>query len=290
MSDRVIHQTGHRETEPLRMRTLLICHESAHLDRDGMARWLASFSDLVGIVALRETKQRMWRRIRREVNRIGIMRFPDVLAFRFYYSLFLASQDRRWQEEKLAELRRTYPLIGDVPVLHTHSPNAPEAEAFIRESGPDIMIARCKTLLRENVFSLPSIGTFVMHPGICPEYRNAHGCFWALANGEPDKVGMTLLRIDRGVDTGPVYGYYYYQGDAATDSHVVIQHRVVFDHLKELEQKLAEIYAGSAMPLDTTGRTTATWGQPWLTKYWDWKLRMRRTKNASNYAHVSRRG
>ena len=49
-----------------------------------------------------------------------------------------------------------------------------------------------------------------MHPGICPEYRNAHGCFWALANRDLNKVGMTLLRIDKGVDTGPTFGYYTY--------------------------------------------------------------------------------
>src|SRR5436309_328007 len=32
--------------------------------------------------------------------------------------------------------------------------------------------------------SLPARGTFVLHTGICPEYRNAHGCFWALARSE----------------------------------------------------------------------------------------------------------
>jgi len=40
---------------------------------------------------------------------------------------------------------------------------------------------------------------FVLHPGICPEYRNAHGCFWALVNRDLARVGVTLLRADRGV-------------------------------------------------------------------------------------------
>ena len=59
---------------------------------------------------------------------------------------------------------------------------------LLKELAPDLMIARCKTLLKENVFSIPTHGTFVMHPGICPEYRNAHGCFWAIAN-----AGRTAL-------------------------------------------------------------------------------------------------
>jgi hypothetical protein len=259
-----------------RMRTVLICHEGATLDRRGLARWLASFSDLSGIVVLRETGQRMRRRIQREVKRVGFVRFLDVLAFRLYYKLFLARKDRSWEERKLEELSALYPGPEGVPVLYTHSPNSPEAERFIAERRADIVLARCKTLLKESVFSLPARGTLVMHPGVCPEYRNAHGCFWALAAGDRNKVGMTLLRIDRGVDTGPVYGYYSYDYDEAGESHVRIQSRVVLENLDALEKKFREIYEGSAAALDTSGRESFTWGQPWLTSYLKWKRRARR--------------
>lgn len=258
------------------MKTLLICHEGAELDREGLARWLASFSNLVGVVVLREKPQRMRRRVRREVERVGAMRFLDVLAFRLYYKLFIAAQDSDWQERKLEELRSTYPELKNVPVLITHSPNSAEAEQFIRRLSPDIVIARCKTLLKESVFSIASRGTFVMHPGVCPEYRNAHGCFWALASNDVEKVGMTLLRIDKGIDTGPVYGYYSYPFDERTESHIRIQHRVVLENLPALEGKLGEIYEGKAVALDTRGRQSKAWGQPWLTSYLGWKRRARR--------------
>lgn len=282
-------QGSGRETRVEKMRTLIICHEGAALDQEGLARWLASFTELVGIVVLREKNERKWRRIKREFKRSGALRFPDVMAFRLYYKLFLAAKDRRWEEDKLAELRRAYPGLPEVPVLLTHSPNSPEAEQFIREARADIALARCKTLIKESVFSLPTRGVLVMHPGVCPEYRNAHGCFWALANRDLGKVGMTLLRIDKGVDTGPIYGYYHYQGDETQDSHIVIQARVVLDHLRELELKLIEVDEGRAQRLDISGRESATWGQPWLTKYLRWKLRARQRKNAGDFAYVSRR-
>ena len=38
------------------MRSLLVCHHDAALDRYGLARWLASFSDLVGVVVITETR------------------------------------------------------------------------------------------------------------------------------------------------------------------------------------------------------------------------------------------
>jgi folate-dependent phosphoribosylglycinamide formyltransferase PurN len=264
------------EGQERRMRTLLICHEGADLDRLGLAGWLSSFSELCGIVVLREKGGRMRQRVRREMKRVGAARFLDVLAFRAYYKLFLAARDRRWEQQTLNDMSRAYPGVKAVPELITHSPNSPEAEEFIRESGADIVIARCKTLLKESIFSLPTRGTFVMHPGICPEYRNAHGCFWALANDDVERVGMTLLRIDKGVDTGPVYGFYSYAFDELEESHLRIQHRVVLENLGALEKKLLDIYRGEAVPVDTKGKASAVWGQPWLSRYLKWKRRAKR--------------
>lgn len=259
------------------IKTLLICHEGAALDQVGLARWLASFSHLAGMVVLRQTNRQMWRRIRREIRRVGIVRFFDVLAFRTYYRLFLSRRDRSWEGQKVKELTRLYPeLRKGLPVLLTHSPNTPEGEHFIRHAAPDIVIARCKVLLKERIFSLPRRGTFVLHPGICPDYRNAHGCFWALANGDLNKVGMTLLKIDRGVDTGPVYAYYSYPYDEVNETHIIVQHRVVFENLDALREKLLDIYHCRALPLNTSGRPSTRWGQPWLTRYLHWKNEARK--------------
>ena len=259
------------------VKSLLICHEDEPLDHDGLARWLASFSRLVGVVVLRETRGRKLRRIRREWRRVGPVRFLDVVAFRAYYRATLARRDARWRERQLAVLRGRYAEPPeDVPRFHTHSPNTAEAEIFIRAQAPDIILARCKVLLKESVFSIPQLGTFVLHPGICPEYRNAHGCFWALSRGDTGRVGVTLLRIDRGVDTGPVFGYFSCDHDARTESHVVIQHRSLFENLDSVRARLEEIAGGTAMPVDTTGRESRAWGQPWLTGYLRLRARARR--------------
>jgi methionyl-tRNA formyltransferase len=155
----------------------------------------------------------------------------------------------------------------------TTSPNAPAAEAFIRQQRPDLVVARCKTLLKEKIFTIPALGTYAIHPGICPEYRNAHGCFWALAMGDPGNVGTTLLRIDKGVDTGPVYGYFRVRPDPAGESHIVLQHRAVLEHLDGIRAALLDIESGRARPVDTAGRKSAAWGQPWLSAYLTLRLR-----------------
>jgi methionyl-tRNA formyltransferase len=171
--------------------------------------------------------------------------------------------------------------------LRTPSPNSQETEIFIRSLNPDIVLARCKVILKESIFSIPAKGTFAMHPGICPEYRNAHGCFWALANGDRDRVGMTLLRIEKGVDTGPPFGYYSYPFDEARESHIVIQYRVVLENLDVLRQKFLEIFDVAAAPVNISGRKSAAWGQPWMSKYLRWKARARREAREGRLSSLS---
>ncbi|MBZ5676728.1 MAG: formyl transferase [Acidobacteriia bacterium] len=238
---------------------------------------MASFTDLAAIVVICEPRARLWQRSRREIQRVGVLRFLDVLAFRIYYRFALAGADNAWSRATLNDLFERYSAVpASCRVLETPSPNSAEALKLLQEIRPDLIVARCKNILREQVFQAASIGTFVMHPGVCPEYRNAHGCFWALARRDLGNVGMTLLRVDPGVDTGPVYGYYRCNFNESRESHIVIQNRVVFDNLDLLRAKFEEILSGRAQTIDTTGRSSRAWGQPWLTSYLRWKRAARR--------------
>ena len=87
------------------MRTLLICHEGADLDREGLARWFGSFSTFAGTVVIREPGGRLRKRIAREISRVGVWRFLDVLAFRAYYAVAQAAGDRDWEQRELQRLR-----------------------------------------------------------------------------------------------------------------------------------------------------------------------------------------
>jgi len=258
------------------MRTVLICQEDAPLARVGMARWLGACSDLAGLIVLKETGGRRWQRIKREAARIGWLRMLDVFAFRVYQKLFLAADDAAFCKAKLEELCSKYPpLREDLPVLVASSPNSKECVEFLKSLGPDVIIASCKHILKPRVFEVATTGAFALHPGICPEYRNAHGCFWALANDDVGNVGTTLLKIDAGIDTGPVYGYFRGAYDEVRETHLMIQRRMTLDHLDEIGVRLKEVHAGTAGRIDTTGRKSAEWGQPWLTKYLYWKRQAR---------------
>jgi hypothetical protein len=243
---------------------------------------------LAGLLIIRDEPRRRWRAALREIRRVGALRFLDVVAFRLYARLFLSAADEAWKRAQVERLRALYPAdLDGVPRLVVSSPNSAAARDFIAGLRPDLAIARCKVILKREIFELPRAGTFVLHPGICPEYRNAHGCFWALANRDLDRVGMTLLRVDAGIDTGPVYLHGTCEYDEVADSHVVIQYRAVVDNLDAIGRTLTAIGRGEFVaPVPTAGRRSAEWGQPQLTKYWRWKRAAARLRPSPALAPV----
>ena len=256
------------------MKTLLICHKDSLLSYRGIASWLNNFSDLVGIVVIEEKKNKKMDRIKKEMKRSGFGGLIDVFLFRFYYKFTRQSSDQIIERSILEKVNKKYgaPDFSKIAQITVSTPNAKAAQEFIQSKQPDFVIARCKFLLKERVFSIPKLGTYVFHPGICPEYRNAHGCFWAIMNKDYENVGMTMLKIDKGVDTGPIFGYFTYDYDPVRESHVTIQSRVVFDNLEEIKNKITEIYQGTAQPLVVDKqRKSNIWGQPRLTRFLRWK-------------------
>jgi hypothetical protein len=83
---------------------------------------------------------------------------------------------------------------------------------------------------------------------------------------------LTLLQVDDGIDTGPIYGYFRYPFDEHAESHIRIQHRVLLENFDAIRTRLLEIAARRAVPLEVVGKPSRNWGQPWLSAF----LRARR--------------
>src|SRR5215510_15848208 len=95
---------------------VLICHERDRLDTEALASWLASSLRLAGLIIIRDPRSRRWRTARREIRRVGWLRFLDVVAFRLYARLRLAAPDSAWKDAELARLRARYPVdLSSVP-------------------------------------------------------------------------------------------------------------------------------------------------------------------------------
>jgi len=92
---------------------------------------------------------------------------------------------------KHPELVREFPHI-----------NHPDVVALARELKPDLLCVFGTSLIRGDLLKEGRLGIANLHGGLSPEYRGADCTFWALYNGEPEKIGCTLHWIDPGIDTG----------------------------------------------------------------------------------------
>lgn len=88
-------------------------------------------------------------------------------------------------------------LVREIPHV-----NHPGMLALARELEPDLLCVFGTSLIRGELLRQGRLGIANLHGGLSPEYRGADCTFWALYNGEPEKVGCTLHWIDAGIDTG----------------------------------------------------------------------------------------
>lgn len=85
--------------------------------------------------------------------------------------------------------------------------NHPDVSGLADRLQPDVIAVFGTSLIRAPLLTKGRLGIFNLHGGLSPWYRGADCTFWALYNGEPERVGCTLHRIDAGIDTGTLIAH-----------------------------------------------------------------------------------
>ncbi|HTP25104.1 MAG TPA: methionyl-tRNA formyltransferase [Anaeromyxobacteraceae bacterium] len=69
---------------------------------------------------------------------------------------------------------------------------------------PDILVVVAYgRILGEDLLGLPPFGALNVHASLLPRWRGAAPINWALAEGDRE-TGVTIMRMDAGLDTGPI--------------------------------------------------------------------------------------
>ncbi len=117
---------------------------------------------------------------------------------------------------------------GGIAFERAASVNDPAFLEHLRRLDPDlVVVVSFGQILKEDLLSLPRLGCFNVHASLLPAYRGASPIVSAVLNGET-RTGVSFMRMDKGLDTGPVYR----QVEMAVDEHMTAP---------ELEKALAEL-------------------------------------------------
>lgn len=96
-------------------------------------------------------------------------------------------------------------LAANVPVYQPGSLRKPESAESIAAWQPEIIVvAAYGQILRPHLLQLPPKGCLNVHASLLPRWRGAAPMQAALLAGDA-QTGISLMQMDEGMDTGPVY-------------------------------------------------------------------------------------
>jgi folate-dependent phosphoribosylglycinamide formyltransferase PurN len=212
--------------------------------------------DIAGMVIERRplavTAEEKVERRRRMIQRYGLLRTLNKLLFNKFRSRFLAQAEAAIVKESFVAPGAATTYSREVPTIVVASVNDAACKEFISERSPDLLAVCGTTVLKPDVFTLAPKGTINIHTGITPEYRSADPIFWALYQGEPQNVGVTVHYIDRGIDTGPII-HQQRVPVYADDSLATIYVRCIRQGAELYARAIADIANGSVQTIVRAG-------------------------------------
>lgn len=69
---------------------------------------------------------------------------------------------------------------------------------------PDLILIYGTGILSGRTIRQLDVDIYNIHSSVLPYYRNVHSDFWAYVNKDYDKIGISIFKIDEGIDTGKI--------------------------------------------------------------------------------------
>lgn len=92
-------------------------------------------------------------------------------------------------------------------VISAHQFNSPPTCEQVAAWRPDLIVTSGVPILRDAWLQMATHGCINVHFGIAPDYRGEHTLFHPLLERQWEKLGFTIHRLDKGVDSGPILAH-----------------------------------------------------------------------------------
>ena len=161
---------------------------------------LKSSFDVEVIFEEKVSKINFWRR--RFLNQ-GFLRTLNQILF----LLFIQSLKPLYVKNKYSFFtREKFFLIdsGDIKIRNVKSINSDDSIDLISTIDADIILINGTRILSKKLLDSIKADFINIHCGVTPKYRGVHGGYWAAYSQDFDNLGVTIHKVDKGVDTGEI--------------------------------------------------------------------------------------
>ena len=135
----------------------------------------------------------------------------------------------------------------NLPVLQPLKARDEEFLGQLRALKSDLMVVVAYgQILPQSILNLPRFGCLNVHTSLLPKYRGAAPIQWAIADGEPE-TGVTVMKMDAGLDTGPVLSTRR-TPILPTDDSQILHDRLAQLGAELLAETIPDFVAGTILP------------------------------------------
>ena len=114
--------------------------------------------------------------------------------------------DRQKSEKKyFSNFLKKYPEIKNLKIIERGEFNF--NQSIIKKIftfKPDLIISYGCSIIKRPIITKYKKKFINIHLGLSPYYKGSATNFWPLVNNEPQFLGVSFLKIDEGIDTGPI--------------------------------------------------------------------------------------
>ena len=141
--------------------------------------------------------------VKRRARMLGWFEALGQVAFGVWLKALHKLSGKR-KEEIFKDAKFVEELPSLCTVHHVPSVNSELCRNKLRALNPDLIVVIGTRMIKSATLRATDATVVNYHAGINPTYRGMNGGYFALANDEPDKFGVTIHLVDDGVDTGSI--------------------------------------------------------------------------------------
>jgi folate-dependent phosphoribosylglycinamide formyltransferase PurN len=203
---------------------------------------------------------------KRRFKRLGFFRTSGQILF----SLFIVPLIRLGSKKRVKEILAQYPFdetpIPGEKIKRVVSANDASTIELIKELKPDIVIVNGTRILSKKLLDSTPAVFINMHTGITPQYRGVHGGYWAMVNNDPQRFGVTVHLVDKGVDTGGIL-YQAVATPTPKDNYITYTYIQFGEGIPLMKRSVEDAVHGRLQPVVHPTEKGAVWYHPTVWQY-----------------------
>lgn len=215
---------------------------------------------------IREEKPSLTTFLKRRINKLGLRVVIGQLLFSGGVLPIVAFRSKRRIQRIISENGLNTSEISTDAVIEVPSVNSERTIAELRRLRPCVVVVNGTRIIQEKVLQAIAAVFLNTHAGITPMYRGVHGGYWALACGDAGNCGVTIHRVDKGIDTGSIVAQTSI-GPTAQDTFATYPLLQIASAIPLLRRAVTDALAGHISVLAPRSSRSELWTHPTAWQY-----------------------